>query len=39
MINFAGPKELVGTIVPVKVLRGFTNSLRGELALGVDASS
>ncbi len=39
MINFAGPKELVGTIVPVKVLRGFTNSLRGELALGVDTSS
>ncbi len=32
MINFEGPKELVGTIVRVRVLRGFTNSLRGELA-------
>lgn len=31
MVNFAGPKELVGQIVPVKILRGFTNSLRGEL--------
>lgn len=38
MINFAGPKELVGTIVPVKVLRGFTNSLRGELALSEQVS-
>ena len=30
-VNFPGGAELVGTTVPVRVLRGFTNSLRGEL--------
>jgi tRNA-2-methylthio-N6-dimethylallyladenosine synthase len=31
MINFPGDLGLVGQTVPVQVLRGFTNSLRGEL--------
>ena len=32
MVNFAGPSTLAGTVVPVTILRGFTNSLRGELS-------
>jgi tRNA-2-methylthio-N6-dimethylallyladenosine synthase len=30
MINFPGTLDLVGKTVPVSVIRGFTNSLRGE---------
>jgi tRNA-2-methylthio-N6-dimethylallyladenosine synthase len=32
-VNFAGPTEWIGQLVPVRVLRGYTNSLRGEAAL------
>ena len=31
MVNFPGSADLVGQLVDVTVLRGFTNSLRGEL--------
>jgi len=31
-VNFPGDLDLVGQTVPVHILRGFTNSLRGELA-------
>jgi len=31
MVNFAGPVSLVGQLVRVRILRGFVNSLRGEL--------
>ena len=31
MVNFPGDASLIGQIVQVRVLRGFTNSLRGEL--------
>jgi tRNA-2-methylthio-N6-dimethylallyladenosine synthase len=31
MVNFPGPIDLVGTTVPVRITRGFVNSLRGEL--------
>ena len=30
-VNFEGSADLVGQTVPVRILRGFTNSLRGEL--------
>ena len=30
MVNFPGSSELVGHTVPVKITRGFVNSLRGE---------
>ena len=30
MVNFPGSKDLVGQLVDVNILRGFTNSLRGE---------
>jgi hypothetical protein len=30
-VNFPGPIDLVGTTVPVRITRGFVNSLRGEL--------
>lgn len=33
MINFPGDSELLGATVPVRVLRGFTNTLRGERLL------
>ncbi len=29
-VNFPGASDLVGRIVPVRILRGFANSLRGE---------
>ena len=32
MVNFPGETSLIGTTVPVRILRGFTNSLRGERA-------
>lgn len=32
MVNFPGGPELIGQLVRVRILRGFTNSLRGELA-------
>ena len=32
MINFPGSLQLVGQTVPVEVIRGFTNSLRGEMS-------
>jgi tRNA-2-methylthio-N6-dimethylallyladenosine synthase len=32
MINFPGDASLVGQLVDVRITRGFTNSLRGELA-------
>jgi tRNA-2-methylthio-N6-dimethylallyladenosine synthase len=32
MVNFPGSQALVGRTVPVRITRGFTNSLRGELA-------
>ncbi|MCB9795857.1 MAG: tRNA (N6-isopentenyl adenosine(37)-C2)-methylthiotransferase MiaB [Alphaproteobacteria bacterium] len=31
MVNFPGSLDLIGQTVPVRILRGFTNSLRGEL--------
>ncbi|MEE9542321.1 MAG: tRNA (N6-isopentenyl adenosine(37)-C2)-methylthiotransferase MiaB [Thermodesulfobacteriota bacterium] len=31
VVNFPGPGELVGEIVDVKILKAYTNSLRGEL--------
>ena len=31
MVNFPGSMELVGRTVPVRITRGFVNSLRGEL--------
>ncbi len=31
MVNFPGSEDLVGDLVDVRILRGFTNSLRGEL--------
>jgi len=31
MVNFPGPLELVGQTVPVRITRGFVNSLRGEM--------
>jgi tRNA-2-methylthio-N6-dimethylallyladenosine synthase len=31
MINFPGELDMVGQTVPVEVIRGFTNSLRGEM--------
>ena len=31
MVNFVGPASLVGQLVKVRILRGFVNSLRGEL--------
>ena len=34
MVNFPGGLERVGQVVPVRILRGFTNSLRGELPAG-----
>ena len=33
MINFPGSLQLVGQTVPVEVIRGFTNSLRGEMSV------
>ena len=36
MVNFPGSEDLVGQLVDVNVLRGFTNSLRGE-AVHADA--
>ncbi len=39
MVNFAGPEALAGTVVPVTILRGFTNSLRGELSRSPSPSS
>lgn len=32
MVNFPGKVDLVGQLVPVRITRGFTNTLRGELA-------
>jgi tRNA-2-methylthio-N6-dimethylallyladenosine synthase len=32
MVNFPGSEELKGRTVPVRITRGFANSLRGELA-------
>ena len=34
MVNFPGPPSLVGQLVPVRVTRGFTNTLRGERVAG-----
>jgi tRNA-2-methylthio-N6-dimethylallyladenosine synthase len=31
MVNFPGPISLVGKTVPVRITRGFVNSLRGEM--------
>jgi len=31
IVNFAGPAELAGTLVPVKITRAYRNSLLGEL--------
>jgi tRNA-2-methylthio-N6-dimethylallyladenosine synthase len=31
MVNFPGGTDLVGRTVPVRILRGFSNSLRGEM--------
>ena len=31
MVNFPGSLDLVGSTVPVRITRGFVNSLRGEL--------
>ncbi len=31
MVNFPGSPDLMGRTVPVRILRGFSNSLRGEL--------
>jgi tRNA-2-methylthio-N6-dimethylallyladenosine synthase len=31
MVNFPGPVSLVGKTVPVRITRGFVNSLRGEM--------
>jgi tRNA-2-methylthio-N6-dimethylallyladenosine synthase len=31
MVNFPGSLDLVGRTVPVRILRGFSNSLRGEM--------
>jgi len=31
IVNFAGPGELTGNIVPVKIIRSYRNSLLGEL--------
>jgi len=36
-VNFAGPTEMIGTLQQVRVLRGYTNSLRGELVDSVTA--
>lgn len=36
MVNFPGSEDLVGQLVDVNILRGFTNSLRGE-AVHADA--
>jgi len=33
MINFPGDLSLVGQTVPVEIIRGFTNTLRGEMNL------
>ncbi len=33
-VNFPGGLDLVGQTVPVHILRGFTNSLRGEMVVG-----
>jgi len=30
MVNFPGKRDLVGSVVPVRILKGFSNSLRGE---------
>ena len=30
-VNFPGGEDLIGTLVPIRILRGYTNSLRGEL--------
>ena len=32
MVNFAGPKNLIGQIVDVRITGVLTNSLRGRLA-------
>ncbi|MCP4809037.1 MAG: tRNA (N6-isopentenyl adenosine(37)-C2)-methylthiotransferase MiaB [Proteobacteria bacterium] len=32
MVNFPGTADLIGTTVAVEITRGFTNTLRGELA-------
>ena len=30
MVNFPGECDLVGSVIPVRILKGFSNSLRGE---------
>jgi tRNA-2-methylthio-N6-dimethylallyladenosine synthase len=37
VVNFAGPKELVGRFVEVEIAHALPHSLRGRLASGVDA--
>ncbi len=37
MVNFPGEPSLTGRVVPVRITRAFTNSLRGERADGVSA--
>ena len=32
IVNFTGPSELLGSIVPVKITRSYRNSLLGELS-------
>jgi hypothetical protein len=31
MVNFPGGLDLVGQTIPVSIIAGFTNSLRGEM--------